>query len=241
MNIEAELQALAHENARLKNDLQTIATRVTHDLRTHLGGITTTGEILRETLLDKDPAAIAMVDGILNSAEDLSQLLKRISFVLKASASPIPKTLVAMDKAVLLARQKLERLASKNQATVIEPAAWPEVAGVPAWLEIIWWNLLRNALEHGGKSRRIELGWGEEPANIRFWIRDDGPGVAERIMPKLFQRFDTLYELNGARGFGLSIVQRLVELQNGETGYEFKPGRGNEFFFILPKELSPAQ
>ncbi|MEI9866472.1 MAG: hypothetical protein WDN00_18335 [Limisphaerales bacterium] len=47
---------LLRENARLRGDLLTIAVRVSHDLRTPLGGIVNTGELLKEILVEKEPA-----------------------------------------------------------------------------------------------------------------------------------------------------------------------------------------
>jgi signal transduction histidine kinase len=109
------------------------------------------------------------------------------------------------------------------------------VEGVEPWLEVIWWHFLANALQHAGESPQIELGCRAEIGKIWFWISDNGPGVPADRRDKLFQRFDSLHERDGIRGLGLSVVQRLVELQGGECGHEASQQGGARFFFTLPK------
>jgi signal transduction histidine kinase len=226
-------------NARLRGDLLTIASRVSHDLRTPLNYIFTAGEAMKELLAEKEPAAAAMADSVLTSAEEMTQLIKRVSFVLRASANPPPKTRLAMAGPVSFALQSLESRILKKSATVKEPASWPEVEGVSAWLEMIWWNLLANALTHGGEKSRIELGWHEHRGHFRFWITDNGPGVSPERKKNLFKPFDSLHEIENFAGLGLAIVDRLVELQGGQCGHESPAAGGSLFYFELP--VAPAK
>lgn len=223
----------AAENARLRGDLLTVGSRVCHDLRTPLGGIMTSAEMLREILAEKQ-IPDTMTRPILDSVEDLMRLIKQISVVTKATANPLPKMPAQMGEIVSTAVQRLESRAARKNATVVKPETWPEVNGVAAWLDFIWSSFLTNALQHTGEKPRIELGWHEEGDGYRFEISDNGGGVTEAMRPVLFQAFDTLHNPNGARGLGLSIVRRLVELQGGSCGYEPIEG-GSRFFFRLPK------
>jgi signal transduction histidine kinase len=220
--------------ARLRGDLLTVASRVSHDLRTPLNYIFTAGEAMKEILIEKEPAAAAMADSLLSSAEEITQLIKRVSFVLRASANPPEITTVSMSEPVFIALERLERHVLAKQATVVKPAAWPEVPGVASWLEIIWWNLVMNALTHGGQKSRIELGWQEQKQSIRFWITDNGPGVPADRRKNLFKSFDSLHETRDFAGLGLAIVHRLVELQGGKCGHESPPNGGSLFYFTLP-------
>src|SRR5215472_13534040 len=84
------------ENARLRGDLLTVASRISHDLRTPLGGIVTSAEVLREILAEhKQPVGLAQA--ILDSVDDMTRLIKQISFVTRATANPIPKEPVQME------------------------------------------------------------------------------------------------------------------------------------------------
>jgi K+-sensing histidine kinase KdpD len=228
-------EELLRENERLRGDLMTVARRLSHDLRTPLGGIVSSGEAMREFLAETDPASVPMVLASLDSAEELSQIIKRTSFVLKATAQPAQPQLIHMGEAVNAALQQLERRILARQATLAQPDFWPQVRGVSSWLETVWWNMLANALQHANANPlRIQLGWSKEGAHFKFWVSDNGPGVREARQKKLFQPFDRLHEPEAPSGLGLSIVHRLVELQGGSCGYHAGPQQGAYFFFVLP-------
>jgi signal transduction histidine kinase len=226
------LDGLARENARLRGDLLAISSRITHDLRTPLGGISITGELLREMLAEKEPSAKAAVNSIFTSVDEMNRLIKCISVVTKASANPGQKKPVDMAEIVSGVMQRLESRVLKKGAAVSGPDSWPTAAGVAGWLEFIWWSLLANALQHGGDQ--IRLGWERRKNETKFWISDNGGGVPVELRAKLFQTFDSLHQPGSTPGLGLSVVQRLVELQGGHCGYEPKPKGEARFFFTLP-------
>jgi signal transduction histidine kinase len=225
---------LLRENARLRGDLLTVAVRVSHDLRTPLGGIVNTGELLKEILTEKEPAAAALTDSLFISVDEMSKLIGQIRVVTKASADPKPKARVHMAEIVSGVLQRLESRVLKKSATVAEPGSWPEVNGVADWLEFIWWNFLANALQHAAEKPQIELNWRQEKNGLRFQVCDNGVGVPAEIREKLFQPFDTLHKPDSRWGLGLSVVQRLVDLQGGDCGYEPNPKGGACFYFTLP-------
>ncbi len=231
---QAKYEEALRENARLRGDLLTVARRIGHDLRTPLGGVAVTGEMIKEILEEKGVAAEAIVAPIFDSTDGLAKLIERVSFVLKASVNSSPMAQVKMGDAVFNTLQRLERQILKSGVQVIEPAEWPEVNGVASWLEVVWWNFLANALQHGKKTSKIELGWCREKDGFRFWVNDDGGGVPPEKTAKLFQPFHLLHEPNARQGLGLSLVQRLVELQNGNCGYEPNDIGGSFFYFTLP-------
>jgi K+-sensing histidine kinase KdpD len=230
---EVTQEQLLRENARLRGDLLTVAVRVSHDLRTPLGGISSTGELLKDILAEKDTASAAVTDSLFTSVDEMSKLIGQIRVVTRASADPKPKARVNMGEVVSGVLQRLESRILKTQATVTEPGSWPEVNGVTDWLEFIWWNLLANALQHAGEKPRIELNWRQDQAGFRFEVCDNGGGVPADGHPGLFQPFDSLHNPGSTCGLGLSVVQRLVALQDGVCGYETNPKGGACFFFTL--------
>jgi K+-sensing histidine kinase KdpD len=224
---------LLDENARLRGDLLTVAHRISHDLRTPLGGISMTGEMLKEMAAEGSPISGTLFNPIFDSTEELLRLIERVSFVLKASIKSVVKERVQMGDIVFETLEKLERKIIKNKATVSKPTNWPEVDGVRAWLRVIWHDLLSNSLQHAAHPLKIELGWKEEANGFRFWVSDDAGGVPADRREKLFQPFETLSEPDAANGLGLSIVERLVSLQGGQCGYEPHSHDGSLFYFTL--------
>ena len=160
--------------------------------------------------------------------------MDRVSQLTKATANPVSKRPVAMKEVVWAVMQRLERQILKLGAVVTQSTSWPEVNGVSSWLEIVWWNLLINALQHGKEAARIELGWSKNKREFRFWVCDNGGGVPSEQIDTLFQPFHLLHHPNARKGLGLSIVQRLMELQGGNCGYERVATGGSLFFFTLP-------
>jgi signal transduction histidine kinase len=225
---------LLRQNERLRGDLRTIAHRVSHDLRTPLGGILTAGEALKEMLSEQNSSSVELVKSFLDSADEMDKLIGRVSLLTRVSANPVSKRPVAMEEVVWAALQRLERQILKKGAHVTRPASWPEVTGVSSLLETIWWNLLGNALQHGKEKVRVELGWSQDEGEFRFWVCDNGDGIPSEITRSLFQPFHSLHRNNAGKGLGLSIVQRLVELQGGHCGYEPRPEGGSRFYFTLP-------
>lgn len=227
---------LIRENERFQGDLRTLAYRISHDLRTPLGGILSAAEALKEILADHDPASVALTKPLFDSVADLGKLIDRVSMVTKASANPVAKKSVPMGEVLWAALQRHERQILKKNAVVTQPDSWPEVEAVSSWLEVVWGNLLSNALQHGKTTPRIELGWSQNEQEFRFWVSDNGTGVPSEKLGDLFQPFHLLHHSNARKGLGLSIVQRLLEFQGGRCGYERSSEGGSTFYFTLPAE-----
>jgi signal transduction histidine kinase len=232
-----ERHQLRRSNSQLRGYLLTFGSRIAHDLRTPLGGILTTTEMLREILAEDAPADVPLSQPILDSTDGLVKLIERTSFFARASASREPSRTVDMSMPFWGAYQQIERLLLQAQMTFEHPPAWPRIAGHESWLEIVWCILLRNAVQHSPAGSRIAAGWSETGTAVRFWIRSDGTVPAEK-RASLFFPFQRLHEPGAPRGLGLSIMRGLVELDGGTCGFE-PLATGTEFFFDLPASSGP--
>lgn len=230
---------LRRENVRLRGDLGTFGSRIAHDLRTPLGGVLTTAEMLQEILSESDPASAALMHPILESTDGLAKLIERMSFFAKAIASREPRQPLSMGTPFWNAFQQLEGRLLNAGASLAQPRDWPTVEGHPAWLQIVWRNLLANAVQHNGAGLRIEAGWDRTDEGFRFWLHDSGEVPADR-RGQLFRPFHRLNEPGAPRGLGLAVVQRLVELDGGSCGFEAPAAGGSTFFFTLPAVPQPA-
>jgi two-component system OmpR family sensor kinase len=98
-------------------------------------------------------------------------------------------------------------------------------------------NLARNALEHGGPGTTITLGSAMDASEMRVWVADTGPGIAEDEQTKVFERFtrggDRRRRTDGA-GLGLAIVQAIAEAHGGRVTLESRPGHGSRFTIAVP-------
>jgi two-component system sensor histidine kinase/response regulator len=100
----------------------------------------------------------------------------------------------------------------------------------------VWANYLSNAIQYGGRPPRVELGVTEQADGmVRFWVRDNGPGLTPEEQARLFTPFTQLAQVRArGHGLGLSIVRRIVERLGGQVGVESEIGRGSAFTFTLP-------
>lgn len=226
---------VAQENARLSGDLRTVARRISHDLRTPVSCIYTTTALLQEMPHTDPEYPGETVDVIQESAFEISQLLDRVSFVLKASLDPLPAERVDPGMAVAAALHALPRDFTEAGVVVKQPAEWPKAKGVAKWLEVVWWNLLHNGWRHAGPRAQLELGARVEGGEVVCWVEDRGPGVPEKLRDRLFAPFELLHAVPMGHGVGLSLVHRLVTLQGGRCGFEnLGGGRGARVWFTLP-------
>jgi signal transduction histidine kinase len=153
---------------------------------------------------------------------------------------------------------RLAYMIEEHQAQIVLPESWPVALGYGPWVEEMWVNYLSNALMYGGKPPRVELGWdivgnGEwglrrersvervgsgqsaPTTTIRFWVRDNGPGLMPEEQERLFKPFERLDRVRAkGHGLGLSIVRRIAEKLGGKVGVASEPGQGSVFWFTLP-------
>jgi K+-sensing histidine kinase KdpD len=232
----AAINQLRRERDRLRADLLSIGIRISHDLRSPMGGIISSTEVLDATGPERPKNEKSPTQPIFESANDLVKVINQLTLVTKATARPDTRQKFNMAGPMGRALERVEMKVRQTAATISKPASWPELVGDPTFTELAWLGLLENALRHAGKSPTIELGWDQDEENYTFWIRDHGPGVPVEKRRQLFHPFHRLHEPNAARGLGLPIVGRLVQLQGGTCGYEPLTPAGSRFFFKLPRQ-----
>lgn len=224
---------LVRENARFRGDLATFGFRIAHDLRTPLGGVMTTTEMLREILNDVAPQQAAFTDPIMESADGLVKLIDRMSFIAKTVASREPAQRIGMMQPFWNAYQQSESALFAAGASLTHANEWPSVHAHASWLEFVWRQLIVNAIQHGGRGVKIEAGWAPVKGGHRFFVKDSGT-VAPEKRALLFHPFERLHEPGAPRGLGLPTVRRLVELDGGRCEFEALEGGGSVFSFVLP-------
>jgi signal transduction histidine kinase len=116
------------------------------------------------------------------------------------------------------------------------------VHGDPVQLEQVLLNLLinaRQAMLGKGGSLTVKASKTEDGDEIRIQVIDTGPGIPEKLLPKIFQPFFTTKgtakpgESKGT-GLGLAICKEIVEHHKGRIGVESEVGRGTTFTIHLP-------
>ncbi len=179
----------------------------------------------------------------------LDRLLERLNRLMDLSALQSPAGIalveeeldlsrVAEDVAATMAREA-EAASCSVQVSTPGPMAgrWDRMR-----TEQIVENLLSNAIRFAAGSR-IEIAVYARPGDMAaLVVRDHGPGIAEDLCSRLFERFergDTRHH-RGGLGLGLWIVRRLCETMGGSVAVDSQPGRGASFSVTLPRRLHDA-
>ncbi|MGF6754686.1 signal transduction histidine kinase [Paraburkholderia sp. GAS42] len=118
----------------------------------------------------------------------------------------------------------------------------PTVWGDATALEQVFGNLIGNAVNYLNPSRegRIEIGTTPAPPGVHslriFYVRDNGLGIPEVALPRLFNAFQRLHgNVAPGEGVGLALVRRVVERHGGRVWAESVEGAGTTFYLSLPE------
>lgn len=111
----------------------------------------------------------------------------------------------------------------------------PQVTGDAIEIQRVLQNLVENAVRvsEPGKKVLIEVASGS-PIHIQIAVRDQGPGVKDQEIGRLFYRFSKGTGRQGRAGLGLYLCRQIVEAHGGKIWVESIPGKGATFCFRLP-------
>jgi len=236
------------EKEQLIRDLNSFAQTVAHDLKSPLTTILGFATMLADQKVklpaEQQKEALQTIVKTSLKMNNIIQELMLLAAVRQASVRIGP---IMMPNIVSQAKQRLWGVIGDSKAELIIPEAstWPRVIGYAAWIEEVWINYISNAIKYGGTPPRIELGFDldykKSPSGrsmARFWVRDNGKGIAYADQAHLFTQFTRLDQMRAeGNGLGLSIVARILEKLGGEVGVESEVGKGSLFYFTLPMAI----
>lgn len=218
-------------------ELDAFAHTVAHDLKSPLWLMTGFAEMLLEDfgkLMSKEMKGY--VESIERTGKTGIRIVEELLLLASVERQDVKITAVDMQPIVNSALERLQMMFQEYEPTIVHPDTWPSARGYAPWLEEVWVNYFSNALKYGGQPPRIVCGATELEGNrVKFWVQDNGPGIALEDQTKLFAEFRKL-ETNrhDGHGLGLSIVQRIVQQLDGKVGVESQLGEGSRFYFVLP-------
>lgn len=101
------------------------------------------------------------------------------------------------------------------------------------------YNIVENGIKYTHEGGNVLVGLDEDEDNIYLAISDNGIGISEEVLPKIFDRFargDTARsKKNGGFGLGLAIAKEIIDMHEGKVTVESKVGEGTTFKIVLPK------
>lgn len=234
---------------RLERVRSDFVANVSHELRTPLASIRAAAETLRSGAIDESEAAARFLGIIESESERLANLVRDLLVLAAAESPELTMKSERVNPAGLIehgvaAIRTAYPGADSPLIAVDVPDGLPEVAGEEERLQQVLFNLLENAVKYTGTGGRITVTACLDGEFVRFRVSDNGPGIPESHLPRLFERFYRVDKdrsrMVGGTGLGLAIVKHIVEAHGGRVGVESRLGKGSTFWFTIPA-VQPEQ
>lgn len=231
----------AEEGNRLKS---AFLQNISHEIRTPLNAVVGFSELLAMPDLTHEKRDFFTSIILKNS----DQLLSIVSDILTVSEIETDQHLVNIENTCLdsilqdledIYKQKYQDNGIDLIKSIPENLREHKINTDKTKLNQIITNLLNNAFKFTEKGS-IEFGVELKNDVCEFYVKDTGIGIPEDMQNEIFNRFtqtnETISELYGGIGLGLSISKAFVELLGGKIWLKSEVGRGSNFYFTLPNQ-----
>lgn len=220
-----------------------------HELKTSLA-------ILKSTLqaqLTKPREKEEYVRGLTRMSGDCERLERLLNRMLQtaraeqriAKGQPDAPEPLDLDSTCEAAIARLAQFAAEREIAIeFTTEGEARVRAEAADLELIWLNLLENAVQYSPRGSAVSLHLAVSVETVAITVADRGCGIEPEHLPHIFQRFyradSSRSRATGGFGLGLAIAKSLVDLYHGHIRVESKAGQGTRVTVVLPLDPQPA-
>jgi PAS domain S-box-containing protein len=218
-----------------------LTSMIYHDLRSPLSNVVSSLDVLISNLSDDEYLMQkSLLEIARRSTERIQRLTESLLDVNRMEAGQVvgerlqiePNTLIEYAVDVIqpyVANRglKLERLVAEDL---------PKIVGDADMLRRVLTNLLENAIKFSPSEGNIQVGTRSDGNWVRFWVKDEGPGIDHRDHERIFDKFSRLNVQGAPKGLGLGLAycRLTVQAHGGRIWVESEPGMGSSFIFTLP-------
>jgi len=234
------------ENDRLRREL---VSNISHDLRTPLSAM----QGYLETLIVKgDSMSAADRDRYLQIAQKhtvrLGSLIGDLFELSKLDAGSVTPSVESFSLPELvqdIAQEFQIDSERKNISLLVDvDAQAANTMGDIGLIQRVLENLVRNAIQFVPAGGAVTITITEQPGSVAVAVSDNGPGIAEEDVPRIFDRFyralDGEDSTSDSSGLGLAIVKRILDLHGSRITVTSAPDAGTRLEFELPHSLMAA-
>ncbi|MGE5517390.1 MAG: sensor histidine kinase [Bacteroidota bacterium] len=235
---KAELLSSRERLRRYVADLERIAEVAAHDLQEPLRRVVAYAQLLSTHAQNAlDAESRDYVAHVVSGAQRMRKLVQDLEAFVAVDHMPSADAVVSPTGPVGAATASLAEEIRQSGATVLIDAL-PSVAADERSLTEIFTQLIDNALRYRSPDRKplIHVSARREEDFAVFSVRDNGQGIEDGQLPRVFEIFHRLHAVDGrsGTGIGLAIVRRMVERLGGRVWVDSAVGQGSTFSFTLP-------
>lgn len=244
--------AIARDQALEANRLKSVMlSRVSHELRTPLGAVLGYAELLAEGRYGPvNEKQCEKLSGIVDSAHELESLVSDLLDMSRIESGrmqlfPKPFAVLALVEGVMAQTAASAQEKNLQLTCTTHPDMPPTIVGDAVRITQILSNLVTNAIKYtAAGSVHIEI-YPEQTQQWTMRVTDTGIGIPAAVQPHIFEPFrqahvDDSYARSGI-GLGLSIVNELVNLMNGNITLNSAVEQGSTFIVTLPLEATATE
>lgn len=227
------------ELAKLRADLTSM---IFHDLRSPLGNIISSLEVMETSLPDGDEALHSVLSIASRSSRRASRLVESLLDLdrLETDKAVLNKSSASIGALIAEAVEEVHPTAeAKGQLLHLELTTGLLAAEMDVdMIRRVLINLLENAIKFTRGGGRIAISARASENQIQVEVTDSGPGIPPRDLERVFDKFTRLHQEPRPKGLGLGLAfcRLAVEAHGGRIWVESEEGVGSTFSFTLPIE-----
>lgn len=217
---------ISNQNKRMQSFIENVA----HQMKTPLSRVYTSMDIVEDSLVDNE--AKYHVEECYQHLDSMNVLMRRLMDIGRLEAGK-----VIFQKKLLIVKELLKELEESFKAEKsrihIDCEKRIEFYGDEKWLKEALLNILTNALEADSSKGTVGLSCTKSADYIKLSVRDHGPGLSEKDIPNIFDRFYLPEHVKqNHTGIGLNLAKLIVEGHQGSI-YVYNHAEGGAVFQII--------
>jgi PAS domain S-box-containing protein len=239
-----QLTTTNQELSYANQELEQFTSIVSHDLQEPIRTIKSFLQLIQIKLNDHQASDLSTyISKSINAANRMRELIQNLLHYSQLSKGEMVEETVDVDELIQQALQNLKTSIESGNAQIQIENAVKTVRGDRVQLVQLIQNLVSNALKFTNSDKPvIIIRCSQENGHLKCSVSDNGIGIDESDLHKVFEIFRRLHTKKDypGTGIGLAICKKIVDRHAGRIWPESKPGKGTTFYFTLNEQPKDA-